>query len=238
MKLLILAFLSSIFMNTDISYKTSNTGAGLYYLVREPKIKTDHPPLILLLHGVGSNERDLFSFADRLPANFLVVSARAPLTIGADSYAWFHIDYSSGKRVINKEQAEKSRTILLQFLEQLKTEHPYDAKQVYLCGFSQGGIMSYSVALTKPELIKGIAILSGRLLDEVKPLVAPDEQLKPLKIFMSHGTQDNVIGVEYARNALAYLKAKRLNPSYKEYVLGHGINNEVLTDLLNWLNEK
>ena len=238
MRLFILVFLSIINMNTDISHTPSSSGAKLYYLVREPKIKTDHPPLILLLHGVGSNERDLFSFADRLPANFLVVSARAPLTIGTDSYAWFHIDYSTGKRVINKAQAEKSRTILLQFLEQLKIEHPYNDKQVFLCGFSQGGIMSYSVALTRPDLIKGIAILSGRLLDEVKPMVATDEQLKNLKVFMAHGTQDNVIGVDFARSALAYLKSKHLQPTYKEYTLAHGINNEVLTDLLNWLNEQ
>lgn len=235
--LFILFFLSIINMNTDSFHLPNKQEAKLHYLVREPKIKTSHPPLILLLHGVGSNERDLFSFADRLPGNFLVISARAPLTIGPDSYAWFQIDYSTGKRVINYPQAEKSRVQLLKFLEQLQTEHPYDEKQVYLCGFSQGGIMSYSLALTRPELVKGIAILSGRLLDEVKALVATDEQVKHLKIFMAHGTQDNVIGLEHARNALSFLKSKKLQPSYKEYPLGHGINNEVLTDLLNWLKE-
>ena len=51
---------------------------SLQYLIKEPKIKLDKNPLLLLLHGYGSNEEDLFSFANELPDNYYIISARAP----------------------------------------------------------------------------------------------------------------------------------------------------------------
>ncbi len=208
----------------------------LHYLVREPKIKQDHPPVILLLHGVGSNEKDLFSFADQLPDKFLVISVRAPYKISEGSYAWYSVDFATGKPVYNKEEAEKSRNTLIHFIDQLKERYPFNEQQVYLCGFSQGAIMSYSVGLTRPDKIKGIAIMSGRLLEEVKPLILSNEKLKQLNIFISHGTNDNVLTVQYARESNAYLKQLGINASYKEYPEGHTISNEMFIDLKKWLN--
>ena len=213
-------------------------GTLLHYLVREPKIKTVQPPVVILLHGVGSNEQDLFSFANQLPDNFLVVSARGPYAIGPDSYAWYQVDFSTGKPVYNVGQAEKSRNVILEFIAQLKEQYPFDDKQVYICGFSQGAIMAYSLGLTRPDIIKGIAVMSGRLLEEVKPLIASDEKLKSLSVFISHGTNDNVLTIQYAREALAYLKKRNLIPTYKEYNEGHTISSEMFADLVNWLGKK
>ncbi len=209
----------------------------LQHLVREPKIKSANPPLLILLHGIGSNEQDLFSFANQLPDQFLVVSARAPYPLGHDGYAWYHADFSTPKPIFNKEEAEQSRNTIIQFISELKTEHAFDDKQVYLVGFSQGAIMSYSVGLTRPDLIKGIAIMSGRLLEEVKLQIKHDEKLKQLSVFISHGINDPVLPIQNARDANAYLKTLNLNATYKEYVDVHTINTEMLFDLINWLNK-
>jgi phospholipase/carboxylesterase len=209
----------------------------LKYIVREPKVKTIKPPLMIMLHGVGSNEKDLFSFSSHIPDKFLVVSARAPITFNEGSYGWYEVDFSTGKPVINKEQAERSRKIIIQFLEQLKQKHQFDESQVYLTGFSQGAIMAYSVGLTTPEKIKGIAILSGRLLDEVKPLIADKEKIRNLKVFISHGSADNTLVVKYSREANAFLKVLELTPTYKEYPVAHTITNEIVADLVQWLNK-
>src|SRR5690349_4376595 len=128
-------FLSTIillFMNSGIMQEKKTT---LHYLVREPKIKSEKPPMLILLHGVGSNEKDLFSFADQLPGKFVVVSARAPITLGGDSYAWFQVNLSTGKRIINAEQAESSRKKIIDFIGELKKEITFDEKNVFLCGF-------------------------------------------------------------------------------------------------------
>ena len=99
---------------------SSNELPKLHYLVRQPKVKTANPPLLILLHGVGGNEQNLFSFANDLPDNYLVVSARGPLTLGAKSFAWFQVDFSSGRPQINEKQAENARLILIDFIENIQ----------------------------------------------------------------------------------------------------------------------
>ena len=234
----LIIFLFAIMNVTDKSNYLQASEPLLHYLAREPKIKSDHPPLIILLHGIGSNEQDLFSFADQLPGKYLVISARAPNVLGPNSFAWYHADFSKENPVINKEQEEKSRSIIIQFIAQLKEKYHFDDKQVYLVGFSQGAIMSYSIGLTRPDLVKGIAIMSGRILDNIKPFVASNEKLKHLNVFISHGTNDNVLKIQNARNGKAYIEQLGIHPTYKEYAEGHGINQDNLSDLINWLNKQ
>lgn len=212
----------------------SNSSASLHYLVREPIVKSAKTPVIILLHGVGSNEQDLFLLANRLPDNFLVISARAPIRLGENSFAWYQVDFSTGKPVFNVEQQENSRAILIRFIDQIKKQYNVNG-DVYLGGFSQGAIMSYSVGLSRPDLVDGIAVMSGRLLEETKPLVAAKDKLQTLKIFISHGVNDPVLTIEYARNSVAYLKTLNLKPTYKEYPAVHTINNDMLLDLVKWL---
>jgi len=158
--------------------------------------------------------------------------------MGPNSFAWFQVDFSTGISVINSEQAEKSRKIIIQFIESLKEHHLFDDKKIYLGGFSQGAIMSYSVGLTTPDLIKGIVVMSGRLLKEVRPFIASAEKLKSLEVFISHGISDNVLNIEYAREAYAYLKTLGLNPTYKEYEGSHSISNETFQDMIQWLKSR
>jgi phospholipase/carboxylesterase len=225
---------------TMMSTATNGQGSNdekaiLDYLIKEPAVKTNNPPLLILLHGVGSSEKDLFSLASQLPGKFLIISARAPNTMAEGRYAWFQVDFSSGKPVINKQQAEQSRQILIDFINQLKNKYAFDSRQVYLMGFSQGGIMAYSVGLTCPDLIKGIAVMSSRLLPEVKPIIAAKANLQQLKIFISHGNNDNTLPVQYARDAHSFLNALDVFPQYKEYAEGHTISKEMLHDVTDWL---
>ena len=91
--------------------------------------------------------------------------------------------------------------------------------------------------LPNQDKIKGIATMSGRILDEVKPMIAFTNDLQQLKIFISHGTNDQVLTVQYGRDAAAYLKKINLNPTYREYPAGHTITDAMFRDLVNWLNE-
>jgi phospholipase/carboxylesterase len=234
MKIFLSFIIFSIIHSSVESIEKQNV---LHYLIRKPLTSSAKPPLLILLHGVGSNEEDMFSFADRLPGKFLVVSARAPITLSPGSFAWFHVDLSTGKRIINSDEAENSRQLIIQFVNELKNEHPFDENNVFLIGFSQGAIMSYSVALTRPDLIKGIAIMSGRLLEEVKPKIASDTRINKLKIFISHGTQDNTLNIQFARDAKAFLSPKIDSIEYHEYSDGHTINSQMLSDLILWLGK-
>jgi phospholipase/carboxylesterase len=216
--------------------KASDSTMVLHYLVREPLIKTAKPPLLILLHGVGSNEEDLFSFSNQLPGKYLVVSARAPISLGGDSYAWYHVDFSKGKPVFDFKEEEQSREILIKFISQVMKKYAVNEKEIYLCGFSQGAIMSYNLGLTRPDLIKGIAVMSGRLTEEIKPLIQSNEKTKQLKVLIVHGTNDNTLPVHYAREAKLFLESIKIQPVYKEFLAAHEINREMLMTLINWLD--
>ncbi|EMJ88529.1 alpha/beta hydrolase [Leptospira meyeri] len=207
----------------------------LEYLVRKPKVSIENPPLLLLLHGVGSNEEDLFSLSNYLPESLLVVSVRGPLILGTGSYGWYEVLFTTGQPKINLEQEAESRKLLLQFLEYLKTNYQFDESNVWIGGFSQGAIMSYSIGLLHPEKVKGIIALSGRLLEENKIQVKVSEKVLSKTIFISHGTNDRVLSVEYARSVKGYLESIGLHPRYQEYEEGHSINREMLKDLIQWL---
>lgn len=212
-----------------------NADTTFFYVLRKPKDTSNKPPLLILLHGVGSNEQHMFSLAESIPDKYLVVSVRGPLSLGIGSYAWFQVDFSTGQPVINAEQAEQSRLKIISFIDELKLLEDFDDKQIYLMGFSQGGIMSYSVALTAPEKITRIAVMSGRLLPEVKPLIASNDKLKQLKVFVSHGKSDNVLSYQYAIDAVDYLKSKDVYTEFHTYEEGHSINSQMLQDVVDWL---
>ena len=205
----------------------------LQYLVREPKVKSEKKKAIILLHGVGSNEQDLFSLAKQLPDDFLVISPRGQFTLGAGSYAWYQVDFSTGKPVFNAQQELSSRDVIKRFIWQVK--HKYNLDEVYLGGFSQGAIMSYSIGLTNPTEVKGIISLSGRLLEEVRPEITKSNEVQQLKVFIAHGIQDNTLQVQYARDAKSYLENLQVQLSYHEYTIGHQISDAVLKDLNAWL---
>lgn len=221
-------------MTTTIeTNKATSDSMVLQYLVREPQIKSEKKKAIILLHGVGSNEQDLFSLADHLPPDFYVISARGQFTLGAGRYAWYNVDFSTGKPVYNAAQEASSRKIIREFMEQVKRK--YNLDEIYLGGFSQGAIMSYSIGLTHPNEVKGVIALSGRVLDEIKPVVAKEEYLQRLKVFVAHGVQDNTLPVHYAREAKYYFEDLGVQLTYKEYPMGHQLSNEVLQDLNKWL---
>src|SRR3954462_839977 len=99
----------------------------LYYLVREPKIKADKSPLLPLLHGYGSNEQDLFSFASELPEEYYVVSARAPYDMAYGSYAWYAINFDADENKFSDiGQAQASRDIIIDFIEELLVSYAID----------------------------------------------------------------------------------------------------------------
>jgi phospholipase/carboxylesterase len=177
--------------------------------------------------------------APHLDGRRLIVSARAPITLGAGSYAWFHVQFSPTGFIINPDEAEASRKKILAFVDEVVREYDTDPKRVYLGGFSQGCIMSLYSALTEPEKFAGVAGMSGRLLPELVPNIAAPDRLKNLSIVVVHGTEDQVIPIEYGREIREQLSSLPLKKfGYKEYSMGHYVSPESLTDIAQWLTDR
>ena len=209
----------------------------LKYKIKEPKIILDKNLLLLLLHGYGSNEEDLFSFASELPDTYFVVSARAPYDMQYGSYAWYAIDFDADEnKFSNVEQAKISRDTVAEFIDELKNNYPIDAENVTLIGFSQGTILSYAIALSYPEKVQKVVAMSGYLNQEMCTDDYLKNNLSKLKIFSSHGTVDQVVPVEWGRKAKPFLDNLGVATVYKEYAnIGHGVCPQNFHDFKEWL---
>ncbi len=209
---------------------------SLEYKIREPKIKLDKNPLLLLIHGYGSNEEDLFSFATELPDEYYIVSARAPYSLQYGSYAWYAINFDADQnKFSDNEQARTSRDLIAKFIDEMIENFPIDAKNVTLIGFSQGTILSYAVALSHPEKVQRVVAMSGYINTEILEENYLKNSFSKLKIFTSHGTVDQVIPVEWGRKALPFLENLGINSTYKEYPIGHGVSPQNFYDFKMWL---
>jgi phospholipase/carboxylesterase len=211
----------------------------LHHLVREPKNKLDKNPLLLLLHGYGSNEEDLFSFATELPEEYYVISARAPYDMMYGSYAWYAINFDADENKFSDiGQAQTSRDLIASFIDDVVSSYAIDENNVTLVGFSQGCILSYAVAVSYPEKVQRVVAMSGYFNEEIATETFKNNDLSKLKIFASHGSVDQVVPVDWARNSIPKIKDLGIAVVYKEYPIGHGVSPQNFYDFRNWLQEK
>ena len=210
----------------------------LHSLHRPAAAQIAEPWLLVLMHGVGSNEQDLFGLAPYIPETFHVVSLRAPYRMGPNANAWFEFGVNpDGSRTIDEEQEIASRALVVQTVEALTRQLNVPASRVIVGGFSQGGIMSLSVLLTKPELVAGAMALHSRLLPEVLSQIAPASAFAGKQLWVSQGLQDNVIPVANGHFIVKQVEPLGLNLTYREFEGAHEIRPQELTALVAWLQQ-
>lgn len=218
---------------------TPTSALALTHLVREAGQSTDgRPPLLLLLHGVGSNEADLFGLAPALDPRFLVLSLRAPLVLGYGAYAWFHVEFTPDSFIANTAELEQSRQVLAELIPRAVEVYGADPQRVFLLGFSQGAIMSLAVALTRPELVHGVVAMSGRLAPEALRARAGDDALRGLQILLLHGTGDDVLPIRHGREARDLLAQLPLELTYREFSMAHTVTDESFAVAQTWLRDR
>lgn len=224
--------IAAFYCDYTVEAKELTINAGLFALVSEPAAISSNTPIILLLHGYGSNEKDLYELRSQLPANAIVVSARAPQAISDNGYAWYHLEFKNNGPVGDATEMLASIEKTEKFIAAIKSRYPA-AKKVFLMGFSQGSIMSLGMALLHPGTVNGIVVLSGRLPEDIQQKV-PAKTNYTTAIFMAHGTADKVIDISKACAAKTYLNSKGLQPEYHEYDMGHQILPAEMEDIKKW----
>lgn len=190
------------------------------------------------MHGVGSNEQDLFSLAPYVPPGYHVLSLRAPYPMAPGANAWFDFSIGpEGLRSYNTVQEEASRAQVAETVAQAASRLGVPPERVVVGGFSQGGIMALSLLLTRPELVAGAMVWHGRLLSDALVPAAPGTTLAGSALWISHGTRDDVIPLSHAhamRNAVQPLAATL---TYREYPEVHTIHPQELAESMAWLQE-
>ncbi len=208
----------------------------IYTIQRPPQYQDAAPPLLLLLHGFGSNEHDLMGLAPYLDKRLHIVSARALYDIGM-GYAWYYLYGVPGSLHADSASRAHSLEVLTKFLADLPGRIGADPRRVYLMGFSQGAVMSMALALTSPQLVAGVVAISGYLDEEIVPRVQP-ETLTHLDMLVMHGTYDDLLPVILGRRASDYLKTLPIRLDYREYPIAHSIHPQGLLLIQQWLQER
>ena len=211
----------------------------LIHTIYEPSGAGLHPT-ILTLHGRGANAFDLLGLAPYIcNGKFLMICPQGPLETpigpGAVGYAWYPMSMGGPPDV---GAILSSRSNVQVFLDECLARYPIDGKKLVLLGFSQGGVMAYSLALSNPERFAGLAVLSSWLPRELVSELAIKETVQSLPTLVQHGSQDQLIEIQRARDSVEQLRALRVPLTYREYDMGHEITPRGLADLSAWLEEK
>lgn len=211
---------------------------SLDHIVRKSSLSTD-APLLIMLHGYGSDENDLFSFASELPEELFIISAKAPYTMQPFGNAWYAINFDAEKgKWSDNEQAIVSRDLIAKFIDEVTGHYPVNSNNVTLLGFSQGTILSYAVALTYPQKVKNIIALSGYINADIIPEELNKTNLSHLDFYCSHGSVDQVIPVEWARQSPKALDLLDIKHQYSEFPVGHGVAPQNFYELRSWLQSR
>ncbi|WP_185863290.1 alpha/beta hydrolase [Blattabacterium cuenoti] len=210
---------------------------SIKHIIRK-SVSVKERTLFLMIHGYGSNEKDLFSFLEKdLPKDFFIISIQGFYPIETGKYSWYDIDFDNEKKFINITQAKKTIEKISFFIHEAIKEYKLKKNPIWICGFSQGAILSYAIALKNSDKIKKVIALSGYLENSLFPQKI--NHCTDLEFFISHGKYDPIIPIDWVKKGLKFLKEKKIfSFFYKEYESEHTLCNTNYQDLINWVKEK
>jgi phospholipase/carboxylesterase len=204
----------------------------MIYELRRPKniVPGEKYPALFVMHGIGSNEQNMLALVNGLEDSFYIFSVRGHLTQGS-GYAYFTIQgYGKPHREVFDEGINK----LANFINYASANYPIDPEKLYLLGFSQGAIVSMTLAVTLGNKIKGIVALSGYI-----PQFVKEEYMinvgNHLSVFISHGEFDQVLPYEWGKENVDYFTKLGVPIAFKSYQEGHTVSEKNLQDSKLWL---
>lgn len=195
-------------------------------------LQNERPPLLVLLHGRGADESDLFELSPAIDPAFAIASVRGPLVTDEGGYTW-----SESRGVGRAEPASLRASIewLHAWLDSLGGGRR-EPQRICLVGFSAGMAMAAALLFDRPSRFSGAVLLSGTLpFDAGLPI--SENRLANLEIFYGHGSFDRVIPADLVTRTSAYLRDHSgANVTARRYPIAHEISAPETADLASWLD--
>lgn len=189
-------------------------------------------PVIFALHGIGYDEQYMLDLVSDLKDDTILIGVRGDLTY-EEGYAYYYLKgYGNPERELFDSSIEK----LKNFIDYACSQYPIDPHQKYLIGFSQGAILSISLALQLGNSIKGIVPMHGYIPDFVKQ----EYPLKPidhLHVFLCYGATDPIFGLTVAQENYDYLRGNAESVKLAIYPDAHEITDNNRNDVVMWLRQ-
>ena len=169
----------------------------------------------------------------------MIIALRAPYGLEPYGHAWYAINFDANQNKWNDvEQAKESMAIIMNCVNSAQSLYDTDPSNISLLGFSQGCILSIALALNHPEKFKNIIGLSGYICKEFLNDPQDEKAYKHLNFYCSHGSSDQVIPVEWARETPKHLESLGIKNHYSEFPVGHGVAAENFFEFKQWLIDR
>ncbi|CAN5854498.1 alpha/beta hydrolase [soil metagenome] len=211
----------------------------LHHELVAPDGVVDGAPMVVLLHGRGSDERDLLDLGSALVPGAIVVTPRAPFSGTPWGYgpgwAWYRY---LGRNRPEEASFDESLKQLDELIQALPGRLPVKAGAVVLGGFSQGGTISLAYALSQPGRVELVLNFSGFLADHPAVEEGLTTAANQVRAFWGHGTGDPSIPHVLAVEGRARLVEAGAKLNAQDYEIGHWIAPEELKDAADWVSRE
>ena len=190
--------------------------------------------LLVLLHGIGSNEHDLASLAPIIDPDgrFVAVCPRGPYAYGP-GFAWFRVDSPE----LAGSTMQSSLEAIDQVVEEASNQYRLKREEMVVGGFSMGGAVALMYTFRPAEVPRpaGVLVMSGFLPSEVAGSLDWTGELPP--VLMQHGTRDPMVQISRAREAAKLLQEHGVPVVFREYPMEHNVIPESARDATEWLEQ-
>jgi phospholipase/carboxylesterase len=197
-------------------------------------------PTIFAMHGWGSNAMDLQGLAPYIAdGRFLVICPQGSVEveIGAiNGYGWYEMRRLGSQPDPDKVDAAVDQ--LREFLDEASARYPVDPRKVVVAGFSQGGMMAYSLAMRWPERFAALVGIGTAFPERLASQVTNHEAVQRLPTMVQHGRADQAIDMARARKSVEELRELKVPLVFREYDCGHEVAADGVRDLSTFLIEK
>jgi phospholipase/carboxylesterase len=190
-------------------------------------------PVIFALHGIGYNEQFMLDLVADLKEEYILIGIRGDLSY-EDGYAYYYLkSYGNPERDLFDSSIEKLKV----FIENASNQYPVDPDRKYLIGFSQGAILSLSLALLLGDYIKGIVPMHGYIPQFVKEEY-PLKSIDHLSCFLCQGATDPIFPLNIGQENYDYLSERAGFVKYTIYPTAHEISDNNKQDVVAWLRQE
>jgi phospholipase/carboxylesterase len=186
--------------------------------------------LLLLIHGLTGDENSMWVFGRNMPSRYWLVAPRAPYPVESGGYSWRPPFEASefGRPTLDQLRVGAER--LIRLVDEYAASAGIDAATFDVMGFSQGAAMSNVLAFLHPQRVHKTAILAGFVPGGLEELAA-ERPLKGKPFFVAHGTKDEMVRIDRARESIAILERAGAQVTYCEDNVGHKVSATCLRAL-------
>ena len=219
--------------------KTLNDSATVKFENWTLRVRESTDPqsrLLLMIHGLTGDENSMWVFGQNMPSRYWLVLPRAPYAVESGGYSWRPSFQASEFGRPTVEQLGAGAAGLIGLVDHYAASAGIAASTFDVIGFSQGAAMSNVLAFLYPDRIRKVGILAGFVPQGLEALI-PKRPLVGKPVFVAHGTKDEMVKIDRARESIAFLEEAGAQVTYCEDDVGHKVSANCLRALREFFTD-